>query len=336
MQAAFYKAYTQTRSQFGDIGPEERTAGTEKQHLSALVCAKVDVDIMTKVYDTIEEGKAKDWIEDKIRDIVDKTIGAAVETAWKAAEAAIAKVKAKVDAALEKILKPIGELYKTIMTKLGELANVVLQQAIDKIAKPLLDSFATSLVEPTVQSFNACYRAWNDSMARTCSIDNARELSNTASSTWLMGTTWKYMWDFSRSAKTPTNADLTILNTQLEQMTSDLVINASATLEDTKDTPQQAWVATGVLLVNDCKKAAQKFYLDMLYYLIYTPLKNHVVPHIKDGVDKLQELIQADFKEFVDLTNIVDQFIQKQVRECVDKMGTPKIADAVHKIGATK
>jgi hypothetical protein len=336
MSKAFYKAYDLTRAELGWIGPAAKSAGTEAEHLSALCCEKVDNDIMGKVYDTIQEGKLKEFLQDKCRTIVDKTIGAAVETAWKSAESAVQKAKTQVDSALEKILKPLGELYKTIMAKLGELLNVVLQAAIDKIAKPILDDFATSLVEPTIQCFNACHRTWSDSMAKTCSIENAKEMANYAWTYWLMTSVWRPMWDFARASKAPATApdyNLWTMNSKLEQLTSDLIINASTTLEDTKDTPEKAWVATAALLLNDCKKGAQQFYEEVLFAVVFEPFQKYVQPLIKEGVGKVQELIPENMQEFLDLQVIVNAFLKKQIRECVQKSAGGKITDALHKIG---
>jgi hypothetical protein len=121
---------------------------------------------MGPVYAKIPSGKMESVLREKVQNILDQTVGAAVAAAWKAASSAIDSQKGAIEAKAEEALGPLLDKQAELKAKISASVLDTLQPGMAKIAEPVVGPIARVMLKPLNTAFCAAVEVFGAEMAK--------------------------------------------------------------------------------------------------------------------------------------------------------------------------
>eukprot|EP00708_Paratrimastix_pyriformis_P002314 GAFH01001056.1.p2 GENE.GAFH01001056.1~~GAFH01001056.1.p2 ORF type:complete len:599 (-),score=245.98 GAFH01001056.1:255-1958(-) len=354
---AFDEAIWETRWKLGRYG-WWYSGGTQEQRLADMIVEQIDYAVLGEIWRTLQ---GPYFLRMKARNTVyqmlDSTIGTAVQTAWKAITDGIQKnVRPPIEAKLNESLQPLFDAQNNIKSKIIETIMSVVDPVLQQMVTPHMQHFSEFLIQPIQRGHEECYSRARELFAEIATKVEAdgipqgvknpiRELCApfyrrtdywaTLHAAWdqieplkeplqLLGdlishvTPWSLIWKIQRKLRSIIKHSMATFEMELYELSKQ---NPAAL------TDRAAGKAA-------CQQAAERAMTRMMFdgttqigtltkliceNILMPPFERHIIPMVTDLIKPIADLVPEPLKVLIDLEDMLSSTLTELVQTCIGR-----------------
>jgi len=339
LRSCFLVAYRRLRWHFSYWG-WWYPSGTEEEQLAQLIVDECERECMGPVYREINDMSPtlRRKVEAKVQEMLDKSIGAVVGSAWKACLTTIAGMKDPVQKKIEEQIQPIIETQIEFKTKIKDAIMNTVTPILEKVANPVMEPVMTHLLDPIFEAYIRNMEIFSQHMQELGGKDSSEHKKEIKRLLRRADYYWSYMHDsYAKLHKLTRSDGMQILSelcsgiyrwTIEDRIEDDLRLMQKKALytfwddlqkeeETTPETFSAVVAATLEKMAHDSKMAVLNAFVGILMDGLSTAFKRDVIPAVQEIVSPIADAVPAFVKDppFLDINGLVEEILMETLED---------------------
>jgi len=294
-----------------------------------------------KVYGKITGPWAvRNTVRNQLLKILDKTVLAAVTPAWKAMAAAVGALRPKVEEKLKAGLEPVFKLQGELVDKMTDACMSIIDPLLKEHVAPHLTKIVACIKSPMTEGFDVSYKLWEEQINKFEFKGGKEDAKKLFRELDYFPWSWQ-MWGAYEKVETMYDP-LWALNVVFPDIYPwDLIWKARDKLRHKMDNAMYTFekrleekleeeakdpkglvdeIKKGVLADyhEDGKKAAVKYYREIIKLIIMPPFQSKVFPACEGVITPLTSVIPDTLADIIDINGMFEDFVTGIIDSSID------------------
>lgn len=347
MRDSFKVAYHRLRWHFG-YWSWWRAAGSEAEMLGMLVVDECNRECMGPTYHELSRMSPtlRRKAESKVQELLDKSVGAVVQAAWKTAMTTLEGMKEPVESKVKEIVGTVVEQQMAFKNQIKDAILSVVLPILEKLANPVMEPVMTHLTDPILNAFVKNMEIFAAHMHELGAKDSSEYQKEIERLLRRADYYWGYMWDAYEKLHKLTRGDTMQILTELcsgiyrwrieDRIEDDLKLLQKKALftfwddlskeEDIKpETFSAVLAATLEKMAHDTKIVVHEACVQILIDGLSPPFQREVGGAIKDIISPISDAVPDFLKDppLLDIEALTDELLMDLLTEGINAVVKP-------------